>query len=192
MFREGVFLSLWEANRMTEWGTEALKKCIFSLYPKGVDVWILVPMGIWNEIKKRNADQNHILSLIYRKALDMFDELLHRNDVFLTEKSITRHFPFMSHTWSIMWFVVFLTLPWRQWFLIHTDLQPAFSVRSSRPSAAASLELRAQRLVKLPSPGWLTADIYWTKTLFMSAPREEIKSVCLCEADCYMQIWLLS
>lgn len=102
MFREGVFLSLWEANRITEWGTEALKKCIFSLYPKGVDVWILVPMGIWNEIKKRNVDQNHVLSLIYRKALDMFDELLHRNDVFLTEKSIARHFPFMSHTWSIM------------------------------------------------------------------------------------------
>lgn len=48
-------------------------------------------------------------------------------------------------------------------------------------SAAVPVKLRGQWPLKLPSPDWLTADIYWTEIVFMSALWEESNenSVCI-------------
>lgn len=59
------------------------------------------------------------------------------------------------------------------------QLWPEFSV-SNRLSAAAPGELRGHQKAKLYSPGWLTANVYWTKNIFhVSSTGRNQQCLCL-------------
>lgn len=71
---------------------------------------------------------------------------------------------------------------------LSTSLRPlhfSFELRSaslSTEAAACQLQLLrswGQQPDRLSSPGWLTAKMFWTKTVCVFAPQEEVNSVCI-------------
>lgn len=93
---------------------------------------------------------------------------LNINDVFSTEKccsTLSLHVTHLeNHCFpqTSFYFVV-----WCDWVVLLSHRHLDSSCQSTPTPTCI------QRLAKLPSPGWLTADMYWTKVFFMSAPQEE-------------------
>lgn len=96
-------------------------------------------------------------------------------DIFYDEKTLF---------WNLMCFeslLILLILSYKnQCGWIALLLLPYFSIHDCYPhSASASSTDTAQQLSEQPSPGWLTADIYWRKIFFMSPSWRDISAVCI-------------